>query len=144
MGIREAQLNDAKDISVLSSQFGWQASADEIKTRLEIILKRPDHKIFVHQNDAGEVLGWIHAGVDIIVSSGQYGEVLAFVVREDVRGGGVGKALLMHAEQWIKEHACQPTSIVIRCNNDRPRTHAFYTRNGYAITMIGLRKRIVQ
>ncbi len=140
MGLRGAQLSDAKEISILSSQFGWNASEDEIKTRLEMILSRPDHKVFVSEGDAGEILGWIHVGVDVILSSGKYGEVLAFVVREGVRGAGIGGELLLHAERWIKEHEYHPTSIVIRCNNERKRTHEFYTRNGYNITMIGLRK----
>jgi GNAT superfamily N-acetyltransferase len=84
--------------------------------------------------------GWIHVRVDIIVSSGKYGEVLAFVVREDARGSGIGAELLLHAERWIKAHEDHPTSIVIRCNSERKRTHEFYTRHGYNITMIGLRK----
>ena len=142
MGIRGPQLSDAKDISILSSQFGWDASEDEIKTRLEIILGRPDHQVFVYEGDAGELFGWIHVGVDVILSSGKYGEVLAFVVREGVRGSGMGEELLSRAEKWIKEHVSQPTSIVIRCNNDRKRTHEFYSRHGYDITMIGLRKKI--
>lgn len=140
MSLRGAQLSDAKEILVLSSQFGWNASENEIKARLEIILGRPDHRVFVYEGDAGEILGWIHVGVDVILSSGNYGEVLAFVVREGVRGSGIGGALLLHAEKWIKDHEHHPASIVIRCNSERKRTHEFYTRNGYDITMIGLRK----
>jgi GNAT superfamily N-acetyltransferase len=142
MSIRGAQLSDAKAISILSSQFGWNASEDEVEARLEIILGRSDHQILVYEGNAGEVLGWIHAGVNIIVSSGKYGEILAFVVCEGVRASGIGGDLLLHAETWIKGHACRATSIVIRCNNERKRTHEFYTRNGYDITMIGLRKMI--
>ena len=142
MGIRGAQFSDAKEISILSSQFGWTASENEIKTRLEIILGRSDHQVFVYEGDAGKLFGWIHVGVDVILSSGKYGEVLAFVVREDARGSGIGGALLLRAEKWIADHACHATSIVIRCNNERKRTHEFYTRHGYDITMIGLRKKI--
>ncbi|QDQ84981.1 GNAT family N-acetyltransferase [Paraburkholderia megapolitana] len=142
MSIRDAQLNDAREISVLSSQFGWNASEDEIRSRLEIVLDRPDHKIFLYESDAGDVLGWIHACVNVIVSSGKYGEVLAFVVREGSRGSGIGRELLLRAEQWIGAHEVGATSIVIRCNNERPRTHEFYIRNGYRSTMIALRKAI--
>jgi GNAT superfamily N-acetyltransferase len=144
MIIRTAQLNDARQISILSNQFGWKASEDDVKGRLEIILGRVDHKIFVCESDDGEALGWIHVGVNIIVSSGRYGEVLAFVVDEEARGAGIGRALLARGEEWIKDHECDATSIVIRCNNERKRTHDFYTRNGYDITMIGLRKMIVR
>jgi GNAT superfamily N-acetyltransferase len=140
MTIRDAQLNDAKEISILSNQFGWHASENEVKTRLEIILDRFDHKIFVYENGRGEILGWIHVDVNIIVSSGKYGEVLAFVVHEGARGSGIGRELLACGEKWIKDHEYSATSIVIRCNNERKRTHDFYTRNGYNITMIGLRK----
>ena len=142
MSIRNAQSGDAKDISILSCQFGWNTSEEDVKSRLEIILPRTDHKILVYENDAGEILGWIHARVDIIVSSGKYGEILAFVVREGSRGLGTGRELLSSAEHWIKHHEYHATSIVIRCNNERKRTHEFYTRNGYSITMIGLRKQL--
>jgi GNAT superfamily N-acetyltransferase len=142
MSIRVAQLSDVKEISILTSQFGWNASEDEIKARLAIILGRSDHQVLVYEGEAGDVCGWIHAGVDVILSSGTYGEILAFVVREDIRGSGIGRELLSHAESWIRGHACRATSIVIRCNNERKRTHEFYTRNGYDITMIALRKRI--
>jgi hypothetical protein len=47
MSIRGAQLSDAKAISILSSQFGWNASEDEVEARLEIILGRSDHQILV-------------------------------------------------------------------------------------------------
>jgi GNAT superfamily N-acetyltransferase len=142
MSIRDAQSIDAKQISILSCQFGWNASEEDVKSRLEVILPRSDHKILVYENEVGEILGWIHARVDIIVSSGRYGEILAFVVREGSRGLGTGRELLSRAEHWIKHHEYNATSIVIRCNNERRRTHAFYTRNGYSITMIGLRKQI--
>ena len=142
MSIRDARSSDAKEICILSCQFGWTASEEDIKTRLDVILPRSDHKILVFESDAGEVLGWIHARVDIIVSSGKYGEILAFVVREGSRGVGTGRELLTSAEHWIKSHEYNATSIVIRCNNERKRTHEFYTRNGYSITMIGLRKQI--
>lgn len=68
MSIRGARLSDAKEISILSSQFGWNASEDEIKARLEIILDRSDHQILVYEGNAGEVLGWIHAGVNVILN----------------------------------------------------------------------------
>ncbi|MEQ5839433.1 hypothetical protein BWP39_05435 [Paraburkholderia acidicola] len=142
MIIRDAQLDDAREISVLSGQFGWNASEDEIRSRLEIVLARSDHKIFVYESDAGEVLGWIHACVNVIVSSGKYGEVLAFVVREGSRGSGIGRELLLRAERWIGDHEVGATSIVIRCNNERTRTHEFYIQNGYSSTMIALRKTI--
>jgi GNAT superfamily N-acetyltransferase len=144
MSIRGAQSRDAGQISVLSGQFGWHASEEEIKTRLEIILARPDHQVLVYEGDAGEILGWIHVSVGVILSSGKYGEVLAFVVREGARGAGIGAELLLRAETWMKDHEYRPTSIVIRCNNERKRTHEFYTRNGYDITMIGLRKIIAR
>ncbi len=140
MIIRDAQLNDAKEIAILSNQFGWNTSEDEVRARLEVILGRPDHGIFVYEDDDGTINGWIHAAVNIIVSSGKYGEVLAFVVREGVRGLGLGGELLLRAEKWIKSHEYNATSIVIRCNNERKRTHEFYVRNGYRITMVGLRK----
>lgn len=142
MIIRDARLDDAKEISVLSDQFGWNASEDEIRSRLEIVLDRPDHKIFLYESDVGEVLGWIHACVNVIVSSGKYGEVLAFVVREESRGSGIGRELLSRAEKWIGDHEASATSIVIRCNNERTRTHEFYIQNGYRSTMIALRKTI--
>jgi GNAT superfamily N-acetyltransferase len=140
MSSRDAQLGDAKEISILSGQFGWNASEDEIKGRLEIILGRSEHKVLVYEGDAGHVLGWIHVGVNVILSSGKYGEVLAFVVREDVRGSGIGADLLLNAEKWIANHEYHPTSIVIRCNNERTRTHEFYADNGYDMTMVGFRK----
>jgi hypothetical protein len=69
----------------LSYQFGWNASEEDIKTRLEVISPRSDHNTLVYENDAGEIPGWVLAHVDIIVSSGKYGELRTFVVREGSR-----------------------------------------------------------
>jgi GNAT superfamily N-acetyltransferase len=58
-----------------------------------------------------------------------YALVVALVVDERFRGGGVGRALLEVTEQWARDHGL--TEMRVRSNVTRERTHRFYERRGY-------------
>lgn len=64
--------------------------------------------------------------------------VLALVVAEEARGGGIGAALLDHCEAHVRAQGCGFMEIT----SDRARTdtHRFYVRQGYDATSLRFRK----
>ena len=57
-----------------------------------------------------------------------YVEIL--VVAAEAEGRGVGRALMIHAEQWGRAHGCHEVVLDVFANN--PSAIAFYERIGFA------------
>jgi GNAT superfamily N-acetyltransferase len=133
--IRTAVLADAPALAELLDQLGYPTPAQEMAMRLERILARTDWRVAVAQNE-GRVAGVIAASRQIFFEhSHTCGRVQALSVAEDLRGRGIGAALLAHVEHWLR---CQADAACIVCSHTR-RTdaHRFYQRQGYKVT--GLR-----
>lgn len=66
--------------------------------------------------------------------------VLALVVADGLRGGGIGAALLDHCEAHARAQGCGFMEIT----SDRVRTdtHRFYARQGYEATSLRFRKKL--
>src|ERR1700684_3186009 len=54
------------------------------------------------------------------------------IVADVFRSQAVGKHLLAHAEQWVRDRGCDVVGL--RSNVIRDRAHAFYRREGYQHT----------
>lgn len=59
-------------------------------------------------------------------------QVAAVVVDEEVRGRGIGRALLGYAENWARARGCK--KVFLSSNVTRLETHKFYERAGYTST----------
>ena len=133
--IRSAYLNDSSIVAGLMSQLGYPTSSDEMKQRLEEILRDSNYMTFVAEYQT-EVVGVIGVGVyRYYEKNGTYGRLLALVVDEKRRGQGIGAALVAEAERWLKEQGVN--SITVNSGKQRNESHRFYGQLGYEET--GLR-----
>ena len=129
--VRGASLTDAGRIAELSGQLGYPTSARSARRRLQNLLAKRDHAIWVAEDPEGSVTGWVHVFVKQLLESEREAEIGGLVVDREFRGRGVGKALVERAERWAK--AKRLKSVYVRSNIVRKDTHPFYQRLGYKV-----------
>ena len=125
--IRKATTDDAPAIALLSGELGYPVEARVMRERLERILNRAEHIVFVAETT--EVAGWIHAAEEELLIVGKQCEIRGLVVGREQRGKGVGRHLIEAAEQWAQSRGLKQISL--RSNVIRPESHPFYERLGY-------------
>jgi GNAT superfamily N-acetyltransferase len=128
MTVRNAQIQDAEAISLLSGQLGYPTSNLLIRDRLGVILLNADNCVFVAAEDE-KVVGWIHGFYSLRVESEFFVEIAGLVVDENHRRKGIGKILIDEVINWAKSKNCE--SIRVRCNVKRTASHHFYKEIGF-------------
>ncbi|HEU4665890.1 MAG TPA: GNAT family N-acetyltransferase [Dokdonella sp.] len=128
--VRAARTYDAGGIAALCGELGYPATRQQIVSRLAAIEAAGQGCVLVAEDAAGTLVGWLHVGQNVSLTSDAEGEILGLVVREDARGRGVGAALVAAAEAWSFAHGC--ARVRVRSRVERERAHRFYDRAGYA------------
>ena len=77
----------------------------------------------------GAPLGVAHLQRMTLLEADGYAQLLALVVDEANRGAGLGARLVAAGEAWARVQGC--TTLTVRSNVIRTRTHVFYERLGY-------------
>lgn len=95
--------------------------------------------VFVAEDAAGERVGFIHIQRTADFFNGRSNcHIADLAVAPLHEGGGIGKALLAHAEAWAREHHCQLMTLAVFPGNERAR--ALYESAGYAPDLLRLAK----
>ena len=129
MTVRSANADDAERLAELSEVLGYPVEPEVIRRRLERLLVKRDHVVFVAEVPPALVAGWIHAAEQDILEVGRSGEILGLVVAADRRGEGIGRRLVERVERWAAERGLERVSV--RSNVTRGESHPFYERTGY-------------
>lgn len=129
--LRPATPADAAEIARLSAQLGYPATAQAIESRLRKLVDSPSHEVLVAAGE-GRLDGFVAVEHRLIIEYGERGEIVALVVDERARRGGVGRALLTAAERWASARGL--ADIVVRSNAARQESHPFYESIGYGRT----------
>jgi GNAT superfamily N-acetyltransferase len=125
---RTARVADAKAISELMLQLGYETPADVVGARILSLDERRD--VFVAAVDS-HVIGWIAVSLQDQFVTGPEAVIEGFVIDESMRSRGIGGGLLRLAEAWCRGHGC--ASIRVHSNIRREAAHAFYQKNGYEL-----------
>lgn len=131
MHIRDAAPADAESIAQLTTELGYPADAAAIAGRLARLSGQRDQLVLVAVLD-GKIAGWLQAHASEVLESGFRVEIVGLVVAEDCRRHGVGRQLVMRAEQWAA--GLGAGTVVVRSNTKREESHRFYPALGYAAT----------
>ncbi len=94
-----------------------------------------DHQVFVC-SDGPDVLGYVYAILD---ESGE-GYIEFLGVREDLRGQGLGKRLLLTALHWLFEGRHVP-AVGLTVSEDQTNARSLYEKVGFRIKYTGLSAR---
>lgn len=127
--VRTARISDAADIARLTVQLGYDVDATTVAARLSRILARRDQRFMVAELD-DRLVGWVHTIVWEFVETGPFVILGGLVVDRSLRRKGIGRTLVIKAEEWAVEQGCS----VVRLWSSVARTeaHRFYEQLGYS------------
>ncbi len=126
--IRRARSSDSPRLAVLAGELGYPTAANEMKARLNRVMRAANHIVLVAEKD-GDVIGWVHFSVSYLLESPLFAEINGLIVAEGQRSAGAGAKLIEVGETWARKMKCVRMSV--RSNVIRERAHAFYEREGY-------------
>jgi predicted N-acetyltransferase YhbS len=134
IAIRPLKPGDIADIMQLHRELGWnpafKADGSTLKQRLEALITEENALLLVAELN-GKMVGYVHGEiVTYLLFAGREMLVSELFVRENVRGRGVGKALLNAIESAAVEEKCFRISVL----NSREREsykRGFYPSLGY-------------
>lgn len=129
ISIRAAQIADARAISELTTQLGYDVPTSTVAERLGRLVGRGDQQFLVAEMD-DDVVGWIHVVTIEYIETGAFGVVGGLVVDRNCRAHGVGRALMARAEEWVRGQGC--SLMRVWSSAMRTEAHKFYEHLGYA------------
>ena len=97
--IREITPLDASEAALLSGELGYPVALDAMRHRIEFLTRQPDHAIFVASYPEG-IAGWISVAIKHHLCVESRAEITALVVSSELRSRGIGRRLVMRAEEW--------------------------------------------
>ncbi|MGZ3775568.1 MAG: GNAT family N-acetyltransferase [Pseudobdellovibrionaceae bacterium] len=130
--LRKAELWDLKRIAELSSQLGYENSTEDITNRFHEMKNSEDHIFIVAElvcSSANIIVGFVHLKKHISFFVEASLEVGGLIVDKNHRGQGIGRLLMMRAEEVAKDW--KVTSVRLTSNIKRTEAHRFYLNLGY-------------
>jgi ribosomal protein S18 acetylase RimI-like enzyme len=128
--LRDARPKDAEAIAALIGALGYEAGAADIRRRLAALAKAGQQAVVAEK---GKVVGVLTTSMMIVLHRPKpVGRISMLVVAEDVRGGGIGAALVAEAEKRLAAKGCG--LVEVTSNRKRLRAHTFYEKLGYERT----------
>lgn len=131
MRVRPATAADAASMSALFAQFEHPTPADPIPARLARLTSHDGHA-FVADSDTGLLGVATTQIVWSLIEDAPRAMLTALVVREDMRGQGVGRALIAAVESWAGDRGAE--RVIVTTALRRAGAHAFYERLGFEFT----------
>jgi N-acetylglutamate synthase-like GNAT family acetyltransferase len=130
--VRPARDDDAAAVAELLGHLGYPAPASEIPRRLTRLRARGDAETLVAVAE-GRVVGLatVHAR-DVLHHAHPVVQLTALVVPPDMRGRGVGRALVDVVERWAAARGAE--RLVVTTALHRADAPAFYERLGFEHT----------
>jgi GNAT superfamily N-acetyltransferase len=129
--IRPATPADAAALATLFAQFEHPTPAGPIPERLTALLAH-EGQALVAEDETGLAGAVTMQIVWSLVEDTPRAMLTALVVREDVRGRGVGRDLVTAVEAWARQRGAG--RVVLTTALRRAGAHAFYERLGYEFT----------
>jgi GNAT superfamily N-acetyltransferase len=132
MGIsfRPARAGDGPQLVPLVEELGYPSSPSAVCARLQRLLEAPDQLVLVAE-EAGSLLGWIHAQEFLSLASEPTALVTGLVVDPGARRRGIGRGLVAAVEEWARTRGLG--SLRLRARATRREAHRFYRGLGFEL-----------
>jgi predicted N-acetyltransferase YhbS len=132
LSVRVIAREDAAAVAELSGQLGYEASATEAAERIAVLLACAESQVAFVACLGDEVVGWIEASIVHHLQSPAHSMIGGLVVKDGVRGLGVGNRLCAEVEDWSRSKGMGVIRVTSR--STREGAHRFYLREGYRQT----------
>ncbi|HZR78698.1 MAG TPA: GNAT family N-acetyltransferase [Chthoniobacterales bacterium] len=127
--VRPVEAGDTEALADLMTQLGYPTRAAEMQMRMETIQADTRYATLVAVSE-GKVCGMIGTRISYSYEhNSPGGAILALVVSEKVRGGGVGSALIAAAENDFATKNIRRVAVYTHFR--RTEAHEFYEKAGY-------------
>jgi GNAT superfamily N-acetyltransferase len=127
--VRVISREDAAVVAELCRQLGYEVSPDMVAEQVGSLSSRTGSQVAFVACIGTDVVGWIEAAIMHHLQSAPYSLIGGLVVREGMRGMGVGKRLCAEVEEWTREKGIAVVRVTSR--SSREDAHRFYLRDGY-------------
>ncbi len=126
--IRKIELKDTGELcKICSEEMGYECDPALVKSKIEKLDSKRE-AVFVAEEES-QLLGFIHVERYEVLYFESMANILGLAVKKDFQKQGLGKALLLAAENWAQENGI----YLMRLNSGINRTdaHGFYEHLGY-------------
>jgi GNAT superfamily N-acetyltransferase len=127
--VRVISHEDAAAVAELSRQLGYEVSVEMVTEQVGRLSSCAGSQIAFVACVGEYVVGWIEAAITHHLQYTPYALIGGLVVREGMRGLGIGKRLCTEVETWSKEKGVAVVRVTSR--STREDAHRFYLRDGY-------------
>ncbi|MBP2100620.1 GNAT family N-acetyltransferase [Enterococcus rivorum] len=129
MKIREAKQEDIREIAILNQEeLNYDYPIIDAEAQLLKILSSPNNQLFVAEID-DKIVGYVQASEYISTYFSPAVNIVGLAVSKKSQGKGVGRALMLQAENWAK--TIDATFIRLSSGEERTEAHQFYQKIGY-------------
>ena len=129
--IRPATDADASSMASLLAHLGYPADPSEMPERLRRLRSMGDDAFVADVDGTAVGLATVHSRA-VLHSARPYIQLTALVVPPEMRGRGVGRALVAEVERWCKAHGGD--RLVVTTALHRADAPLFYERIGFEHT----------
>jgi ribosomal protein S18 acetylase RimI-like enzyme len=127
--VRAPEAGDMEALADLMTQLGYETCTSEMQMRMETIMANKQYATFVAVSE-GKVCGMIGTRISYSYEHNNPGAaILALIVSENMRGRGVGEALVTVAENDLTQKNIRRLAVYTHFR--RTRAHEFYEKMGY-------------
>lgn len=120
---------DAAAVSKLCEQLGYKRDEVAILEWIERLAAVPEEQAAFVACMGDEVVGWIEVSIEHRLQYPRFALIGGLVVKDGIRGQGIGRQLCARAETWAWERSVGTVRVTSR--STRLDAHRFYLRDGY-------------
>lgn len=136
--VRQANEGDELVVQELLGQLGYAFTAEEVQARLNLLAASDtDPVLLAIQNE--EVVGLIALHFATMLHQREpVAKITALVVRDGVRGAGIGKVLVDAGGNLARQSGCG--FLELTTASARTKAHAFYRKLGFTNSALSFRR----
>jgi len=127
--IRSIEPRDAPAVTVLIQQLGYNRPEAEVLRWIEDVGSVSHRQAAFVACLRDEVIGWIEVSIEHRLQSPPFALIGGLVVKDGVRGKGIGRSLCQTAESWSWDRGVSTVRVTSR--STRTDAHRFYLKDGY-------------
>ena len=129
--IRDARPEDAGQIAVLMSDLGHMMDVEEVRDRIESLQRDDLPQLIAAVGDRVVGLCGLHT-MTTVHRPRPVGRITILEIAEELRGCGIGRALVDEAERRLRQAGCG--LLEVTSNERLTEAHAFYRHIGFEYT----------